>query len=1033
MFRRSRLIWFLLVSSFLLLGGCGSSGGGSSSTTSGTTVGVGAAGNPALVNATVYIFGKNWDGTITPSKAIGRGETDGAGYASITVTSPSDGPPYYIVVTDAKIYNGTQFVDANGTYYGFFLKTLTSNASMAVSSLTTMAFLDANSTLGGALSSANASQTLNSTANRVANLFSGLLTDNGTLLDVTTTLPIIPPHVDNATVEKIKRYRMVNDLLASMIEQKLGVQPETENFVLKLKELSPEQNATTIQSWAQNATLITQTWTKVKDALQTETQEADRSIASDVLTNATLLINNQPISLDNATEVGSNITHLIPTVISGVVADGYVANATLTVYKSPEFLPENIVGNGTTDSNGNFNIVLSPDYNSSATNGTLYIRTSGGVLVDTGMSAPIMFFAGNETNGTYNITPLTDLVFKNVLKVNNLTQAQEAVANATQLTTQEIYGNPVTNPTANSGVKKVLSAKMLNTSLAPGNYTFYLIYYTNGDIEDNASLSSLADVENRIVKLPVTVQKDGEVLHITGNTNNVDIDYDGQLDQVEVEGWMVGGSLVINVEKGIDGEDGMMLLSGTAGMMGSFSGRMRVIENDEGGNEEPGVFAGVFMPESITASQRDRLFEDLTEITQGDSYLIYHQVLMTEPETPSMGYGTISLEGKEDNTGFNYNNFSIWDAEYNDTGNGLETPQILNNQSGTDFDYAEVDGNRIPLLVLPFQVTDDEDNSTIHVYLIVPAGSGSGIYVAAENDHVDDAGGVVLSNQNSTLPMWQGGKTYAMAEAAIGFHVLSRGQQVNGIPVNNSRTDAQGIVQLGFNSTSSPDYLTMPVMSSGSNASILDDEIYVFCGRTMVDIFDPDGDFNDSPNATSEGDFDLFIKKYETGALTGDYLMGGSIPWANNTVKDLYTMPASVVAFASVNGTTPPEFTGKMDFVTRSINGGGVVDEIPVFTRGDLTIDTGEGNGTMHISYIDSDNYNCSVDNIPLHVERLANTGLLHIYTDNVSYSIAGLNRNISWDIYWPIGAPKGIYFFSIEDSTGTLRVNEIGNIFVGF
>ena len=107
---------------------------------------------------------------------------------------------------------------------------------------------------------------------------------------------------------------------------------------------------------------------------------------------------------------------------------------------------------------------------------------------------------------------------------------------------------------------------------------------------------------------------------------------------------------------------------------------------------------------------------------------------------------------------------------------------------------------------------------------------------------------------------------------------------------------------------------------------------------------------------------------------------------------------------------------------------------MPDFTRGDITIDTETGNGTMNILYIDSDNYSTDATNIPLKVEKLAGTGLLHIYNDDpIDYTVDSNEKDAAWDIYWPIGSPRGVYFFSVEDSNDQLRVNEIGDFFVDF
>jgi len=292
---------------------------------------------------------------------------------------------------------------------------------------------------------------------------------------------------------------------------------------------------------------------------------------------------------------------------------------------------------------------------------------------------------------------------------------------------------------------------------------------------------------------------------------------------------------------------------------------------------------------------------------------------------------------------------------------------------------------------------------------------------------------VILTRTNSTAPMWEAGQTYKLAHASVDFSVLSLDPDQN-----NDRNTARDFAQHDFNSTSPPEYLVIPNnFINTCNATYNDGDIEVMCGRSMVILHDPDDDFSDAPNATDptdSGDSDLFLTKYETGAMLGNFIDGGEIQWANNQSKRLYELPASIVAFASKNGTAAPSYKGKLNFIARSNDGGGVIQEVPDFTRGDITIDTETGNGTMNILYIDSDNYSTDATNIPLKVEKLAGTGLLHIYNDDpIDYTVDSNEKDAAWDIYWPIGSPRGVYFFSVEDSNDQLRVNEIGDFFVDF
>ena len=84
-----------------------------------------------------------------------------------------------------------------------------------------------------------------------------------------------------------------------------------------------------------------------------------------------------------------------------------------------------------------------------------------------------------------------------------------------------------------------------------------------------------------------------------------------------------------------------------------------------------------------------------------------------------------------------------------------------------------------------------------------------------------------------------------------------------------------------------------------------------------------------------------------------------------------------------------------------------------------------------------------AVQNFPsvvsMQVERIgpSNSGLLHIYGTG-TYSLYFIDQDSEdkeyyWDIYWPIGAPKGVYMFSYRDNEGVFTVNEIGEASVTY
>lgn len=114
----------------------------------------------------------------------------------------------------------------------------------------------------------------------------------------------------------------------------------------------------------------------------------------------------------------SNTVAAVNPTITGAAIDGYVRDAALTVYS--DLAMTTAIGSGTTNAGGQFTIELLvatvPD--------PMYIRSVGGMDIDTGFTAPTMTFvtSGSPTTGI-NITPLTSVVYERVLSGSPLSTA----------------------------------------------------------------------------------------------------------------------------------------------------------------------------------------------------------------------------------------------------------------------------------------------------------------------------------------------------------------------------------------------------------------------------------------------------------------------------------------------------------------------------------------------------------------------------------------------------------------------------------
>jgi len=717
--------------------------------------------------------------------------------------------------------------------------------------------------------------------------------------------------------------------------------------------------------------------------------------------------------------------------ISGKVADGYVSGATLTVYSSADMTEDNEIGTGTTDANGAFTIVL----HTSTVPDPIYIKSVGGIDIDLGLPAPVMLFAGSaDASGSYNITPLTDMVHQYMSVQGGLEQAQTYLSGVLGIDASDLGSDPVVNANAAAALNLVLASGTQASTLSPGDYTMHLIYLESENL-GHVNLQNTDDLAARVVALPFTVNADGS---IENEMEGIDFDQDGLDDVVEVAGAVIGGSVFLGIDVNDEGDNSMSVtIGGDLGLFGSLSGRCYLrSEGDVGGGFRQGVFVATFTPEGITNAQKTAMLDQLGAIMGSTevSYLLLSDVIIGDvagdaANKPQIGYGSVVLTQDAD-SGFDYSNLTVEKIKYAGGGGAVDEDVLWNNAAG-DLDYIDLGMGQKTRILAALQGD---------TFLVIPAGSRKGICVTVDvNDKLLKAGQVFINRSDSLAPVLEAGTDYTLAQAFIGTAVLST------IPHATHRDDALNMVVPG-------EFPSLAVPANGGKAfgSGYDGQngIFAVSGGFLAMMLDADDHCVDADDRV------MSLEMYHTGALAGFRLNAGAMIVCGG--RKAYETPIGAVMFACKDGVQAPAFKGTMKFMAREFLGGAVFDEIPAWTAGKMTIsiDAGAATGTglLSVSYIDGcgydpddpigggDSFGEAVQNFPsvvsMQVERIgpANSGLLHLYgTGTYSLYFADQepeDKDYYWDIYWPIGAPKGLYMFSYyDDGEEAFCVNEIGEV----
>ncbi len=639
--------------------------------------------------------------------------------------------------------------------------------------------------------------------------------------------------------------------------------------------------------------------------------------------------------------------------ISGKVIDAYVSGATVKIYSDQAMT--NLIGSGTTDENGNFNITLSV----SSVPSTLYIKTEGGMDIETGLPAPTMFFVGSYSGGTINITPVTDKVFAYMLaKGVDLDTALAAVAGKLGIETTEVGDDPVVNQDVKNALNKILASGTAAGTIPDGNYNVKLIFYLKDDL--GSSLTSSSDIADKVLSFQVSVNN--------GNiTGSVDIDEDGQDDTIQ--GRVQGAVVIMNISTqagALYRLAGDIVLGAASGVINKLTTSSQTIQN--------GVFLADFMPANMTSDQMAGLFNVMKDFLAGQYYFAAREVLLNSNESPSILYGSITFGNDLSQTGVSYSNFTVKEPN----ADGSETTH--NFDSGT---MSFISGTRIGIIA--------ENN----VYVLFIPGNRRGLYLVQESNTLTAVGEVSLAGVNDITPVLESGKTY-YSTVAIGVAMFLNAPRQQSLG-NICFTDTNNPIQPQFENNIKSGY----IHQTGSS------EYIVIAGSTLVIKQDNDNNFSTFKGSQQQGqpgENVMTMDLYESGALSGTRVEAGEIDIDHdgNTDINLPEYPITCVVFMREDGTTPPSFTGTLNFLARSLYAYDYSDYQNAYIYGTIVV------GSTSATLSGQDAQGNSI-NATLTVEKVTDsngtfTGMYHFY---------GTIGQDFIDIYWPVGGRKATYIVS--------------------
>ena len=431
-----------------------------------------------------------------------------------------------------------------------------------------------------------------------------------------------------------------------------------------------------------------------------------------------------------------------------------------------------------------------------------------------------------------------------------------------------------------------------------------------------------------------------------------------------ITGRVQGTTLIINMASG----DTLHRLAGEI-TFGAASGTYNEL-SISGGSVTNGLFLATFTPSTITADQTTNLFTALANIATGQHYFATRDFLITG-EAPYTSYGQITLSGATV-SGFDYAGFT------NTAIAGDNTPfETWSDVSGSASFFSQ---SRIYAFSHTYNLGSEI------IYVIGAAGNRKCIGVSyTVGGTVRSVVEVTMVRNTEIAPLIQSDTLYHNTVAVAHMGLL-----------NQSRTT--NLSTLAF----SGGQIQTPVFGGGLNAgyAFADGQNVVMAGSTLM--IKQCADFN---NPLASGDYVMGLELYDSGAMSGTRVDGGTIGPIN-----IYDYPSANVVFMRKDGTSAPDFSGTLNFLSRTIYSTDYTSYESDYAYGTITLDTAGSSATLTCNNGVGDPISAT-----LTLEKILDggtfTGIIHLYG-----SLGGDNGYM--DLYWPVGGKRATYVCS-ESATG--------------
>jgi len=743
--------------------------------------------------------------------------------------------------------------------------------------------------------------------------------------------------------------------------------------------------------------------------------------------------------------------------LGGAVIDGKVKNATLTLYSDQAMTTQ--VGSGTTDATGAFNITLTvttaPD--------PVYIKSTGGIDLDTGMPAPTMTFVGNTGGAnkltTFNVTPLTSAVFTKVKNGSTLSNAQTSMQNSLGLAsntgTNGLYSDPTAaaNTTLKAAVFKQLAAGTMGSTLAAGTYDFYMIALAEDDLmtttaTTKATITRIADFTNANAK-------NRGIYNVFRMTVNANGNITGTGSGTTFSGKVQGSAMLLD-DTGTDAATGNTVISrvvGKIGVNGSVSGNFSFVIPATG-TMSKGVFVGSFVPAAgVTQTALNTFFSNYYTpgATSGQFHFVGRSIFTAagfNGGPPRVTFGTSAF------TALNATTRAITMSDLTasiDAGSVVATmagggTTMTLKFCGAQYIQDPTTSKPTNLIISEYQIPSNtgtyvpcsttsttETGAADLVYTITAVGSRRGVGVSVgkfhpatttantagyitdiSDDYFDKIGSlapatfavgvndVTVANIDADMP----GQT---RQAALAAGIMPSSAQSGGITIPAGTNTTNGFWDKN-SATPAPELFVF----QGSIVAMKSDVAVAAAGTN-------NNDFADNFIATAAGGDHLrVVEFYESGAMQGEEIGGGNLPRSGKLARNF---PETFIGFVHKQGSIAPSMIGTRNFLARTIYAQNFAQFTNSYVSGSINVTkapTAAATGTATATVTP---HGGTASTVTLTIDKIA-AGTFGVY------HMHGAMGTLYLDITWPVGGTKALYAVS-DNANGAGNITEVGEAFL--